>query len=119
MPPCLTGVRRRHFYLLVYEAQLLPRSRDDAPKLFQRLELLLIDRTVGVYCHAWPWFVEHRIDAGCVVVSSCIVPSDEDVPSISQLPQRRGMAAVGSLVHQERDSAGSFLQYSYSPNPRS
>src|SRR5712692_9969048 len=100
--------------LFVYEAQLLLRSCEGAPILSHRLQLLLVDEPIGVYCHARSRFVHHGIDLGkrfsvarkpgCVVLSSCIMLGDEDVPLLSQLPRRRGVAVVGFLVDEERYS---------------
>src|SRR6266852_4934843 len=113
--PCPRGLRRRnrqrHLHLFLYEAQPLFRSRDGAPILPHRLQLLLVDEPIGVYCYARSWFVHHGINLGkgfpvahkpgCVVVSSCIMLGNEDVPLLSQLPQRRGVAVVGFLVDEE------------------
>src|SRR5713226_3456902 len=104
--------RKPHLRLLVYDAQLLLRSRDGAPILPHRLQLLLVDEPIGVHCNARSRFVDHSIDLGkgvsvackpgCVVLSSCIMLSDEDVPFLSQLSQGRGVAVVGLLVDQQR-----------------
>src|SRR5258707_10430499 len=81
--------RKPRLRLLVCDAQLLLRSRDGAPIFPNRLQLLLVDEPVGVHCNAWSRFVDHSIDLGkgvsvahkpgCVVLSSGIMLSDEDV----------------------------------------
>ncbi len=72
--------RQRHLHLFLCEAQLLLRSRDGAPILPHRLQLLLVDEPLGVYRNARSRFVHHGIDfskgfsiahkPACVIVAS-------------------------------------------------
>jgi hypothetical protein len=76
--------------------------------------LLLVDEPIGVYRHARSRFVHHGIDfskgfpiahkPACVIVASRIVLADEDVPSLRQLSQGRGVAIIRFLIDQERHS---------------
>src|ERR1039457_1386353 len=71
-------------------------------------------RTHWRHRYARSRFVHHGIDfskgfpiadkPACVIVASRIVLGDEDVPSLRQLSQRRGVAVIRLLIDQERHS---------------
>src|ERR1035441_9151564 len=106
--------RQRHLHLFLCEAQFLFRSRDGAPILPHRLQLLPVDEPVGIYRHARPRFVHHGIDFSkgfpiahnlpFVLPASPMVLGYEDVPSLRQLSQGRGVAVIRFLIDQERNS---------------
>jgi hypothetical protein len=76
--------------------------------------LLLVDEPIGVYRHARSRFVHHGIDfskgfpvahkPARVIVASSIVLGDEDVPSLRQYSQGRGVAVIRFLIDQELHS---------------
>jgi hypothetical protein len=74
--------------------------------------VLLVDEPIGVDRHARSRLVRHGIDLAkgfpvahkpaCVIVASRIVLGDEDVPSLRQLSEGRGVPVIRFLLDQER-----------------
>ena len=112
-------IRQSHLHLFLCEAQLLLRSRDGAPILTHRLQLIPVDKPTGIYRHARSRFVHHGNDfskgfpvahkPARVIVASRIVLGNEDVPSLRELLQGRGVAIIGFLIDPERQALAVLL----------